>query len=182
MRQQISLLFAIVMLALSAGCGSPASTGEEAIAEVVQQFLDGVRTADAETTNRLLTPKALEQTTAYDMEIAPPGSPTAKFEIGAIEIVKPDRAVAETVWRDVDPDGKPFEDNMTWALKMIDNEWRICGMAAEIGPDQEPIVLDFEDPTEILRLQKNRSAQQTPGETPLQATQPPQDPFRTVPR
>jgi hypothetical protein len=169
MRQQISLLFAIGMLALSAGCGSPASTGEEAIAQVVQQFLDGVRTA-------------LEQTTAYNMEIAPPGSPTAKFEIGAIEIVKPDRAVAETVWRDVDPDGKPFEDNMTWALKLIDNEWRICGMAAEVGPDQAPIVLDFEDPTEILRLQKNRTAQQTPGETPLQATQPPQDPFRTVPR
>ena len=182
MRQYFVLLFAIGSLAISVGCGSKASTGKTAVAEVVHEFLDGVRTANSETTSRLLTPLALERTSALKMEVAPPGSATARFEIGAVELLDANKAVVETTWIDVDADGKPTQENMTWALKMSGGAWRICGMAADQGPNQPPIVFDFEDPAEMMRMQNGSASQPQPSTTPLQATQPPQDPFRTVPR
>lgn len=182
MRQYFVLLFAIGSLAISVGCGSKASTGKTAVAEVVHEFLDGVRTANSETTSRLLTPLALERTSALKMEVAPPGSATARFEIGTVELLDENKAVVETTWIDVDADGKPTQENMTWALKMSGGAWRICGMAADQGPNQPPIVFDFEDPAEMMRMQNGSASQPQPSTTPLQATQPPQDPFRTVPR
>jgi hypothetical protein len=182
MRQYTILLFAIGSLAISVGCGSESVTGKAAVAQVMHQFLDGVRTADSETTSKLLTPLALEKTIAEDMEVLPPGSPTARFEIGAVEIVEGEKALVETVWHDVDADGKPTSDSTTWALKLIDGEWKIRGFAADMGPNQDPLVMDFEDPAEMKRIQNRVSAQGQPPTTPLQATQPPQDPFRAVPR
>jgi hypothetical protein len=188
MRQGLLSFVAIFSIMLAAGCGTqsmsdPAAAGtpSDPIARVVYEFLEAVRVADAAKANQFLTPEAVKQTSAQDMAIVPPGSPTASFRLGATKVVDSTRAVVETVWIDVDTDGTPVEQNTTWALKLIGGVWRISGMAAEIGPGQEPFVFNFEDPNEIRRLQQASQSGQTT-ETPLQAAQPPQDPFRTVPR
>jgi hypothetical protein len=183
-----SLLFAaIATLALSAGCGSQgtnnstaASAPSDPVARVVYEFLDAVRVGDTETSSSRLTPLALQRTNELDLNFSPPGSPTARFQVRAVEMIDAEKAVVECVWTDEDADGKSRDEKITWALKLNAGQWRISGMAADMGPDQPPVVMDFENPGQLA---SRFSAGQAPkAETPLQAAQPTQDPFRTVPR
>jgi hypothetical protein len=178
MRQQLTLLIATLSLTISVGCGSSDPTSLQAAKEVTNEFLEGLRTADSEVINRLLTPVAQEKIAKYDLSFAPPGSATASYTVGSVQQFGPGQAGVETVWSDLDADGKRASENMTWALKLVDNQWRVCGMAAEQGPNMQPIVFDFEDPSEMLRMQ-NRSNASTTNPAPLQTAQPTQDPFRT---
>jgi hypothetical protein len=177
MRHQLTLLIATFCLTISVGCGSSDPTSLQAAKEVTIEFLEGLRTADSDVIDRLLTPLAQEKITEYDLGFAPPGSETASYTVGNIQKFGPGEVGVETVWSDLDADGKRASDNMTWALKLVDGQWRVCGMAAEQGPNKQPIVFDFEDPTEMLRAQ-NRSTTSPGNSAPRQATQPTQDPFR----
>src|SRR5690606_20230880 len=118
----------------------------------------------------------------YDLKIAPPGSDTASFSIGPVEKIDEDKAVVESTWSDVDVDGNPSEEKITWALKLGDGQWRISGMAAEIGPDQPPVVMDFENPGQMAGPSGQGGSTAPDISTPRQASQPPQDPFRSTPR
>jgi hypothetical protein len=177
MRHHLTLLIATVCLTISVGCGSTDPTSPQAAKEVITEFLEGLRTADSDVTSRMLTPLALERTTKYQLEFAPPGSATASYTVGNVQKFGPDEAVVESVWSDLDADGKRAADNISWALKLVDGQWRVCGMAADQGPNLDPIVFDFEDPTEILRMQSRSTATPT-NSAPRQATQSTQDPFR----
>lgn len=117
------------------------------IARVVHDFLDAVRQGDPAVASGLLTPLALQRTSEMDFVFAPPGSPTARFEVGAAEIVeKETKAVVDSVWTDLDADGKPQSEPTLWALRFANGQWRISGMAAEMGPNQPLMVIDFENP------------------------------------
>lgn len=124
------------------------------IARVVYDFLDAVRQGDTAVASGLLTPLALQRTSEMDFVFAPPGSPTARFEVGAAEIVeKETKAVVDSVWTDLDADGKPQSEPTLWALRFASGQWRISGMAAEMGPNQPLMVIDFENP-ETMAPQK----------------------------
>ena len=73
---------------------------------------------------------------------------------------------------------------MTWGLKLTDAGWRISGMAAHLGPDRPPVVVDFENPGQLAGLQNSQTPTQNQQQAPQrQAMQPSEDPFRqTVPR
>jgi hypothetical protein len=116
------------------------------IALVVYNFLDAVRQGNTSVASQLLTPLALQRTSEMDFVFAPPGSPTARFEVGAAEMVEKDKAVVDSVWTDLDADGKPQSEPTLWALRMTNGQWRISGMAAEMGPNQPLMVIDFENP------------------------------------
>jgi hypothetical protein len=178
MRHQLSLLIATVCLTISVGCGSSDPTSLQAAKEVTTEFLEGLRTADSETINRLLTPLAQEKIAECEMIFAPPGSDTASYTIERIQEFRPEEVAVETIWSDLDADGKRASDKMTWALKLVDGQWRVYGMAVDEGPNKKEIVFDFEDPTEMLRAQ-NRSTTVPGNSAPRQANQPTQDPFRT---
>jgi hypothetical protein len=181
-------ILACFALTLIAGCGSQNSSGPsvaaastDPVARVVHEFLEAVRVGDTDTASARLTPLALERTNDLDLNISPPGSPTARFQVGAVEMVDAEKAVVECVWTDDDADGKARDEKITWALKLNAGQWRISGMAADMGPDQPPVVMDFENPGQLAsRYSNGQNAPKT--ETPLQAAQPSQDPFRTVPR
>jgi hypothetical protein len=115
------------------------------VARVVYDFLDAVRQGNTAVASQLLTPLALQKTSEMDFVFAPPGSPTARFEIGASELIEKDKAVVDSVWTDLDADGKPHSEPTLWALRLTNGQWRISGMAAEIGAAQ-PMVIDFENP------------------------------------
>jgi hypothetical protein len=150
---------ALLVLAVSNGCGgsntagsaTPAQPGQspipkDPIAQVVYQFLDAVRQGNGETAaSQLLTPLALQQITERNLNISPPGSPTAKFQLGKVQMLEADRAVVESVWTDVDADGKPYEEPICCALRLCDGNWRIYGMAEDLGPGEKPVVIDFEN-------------------------------------
>ena len=53
--------------------------------------------------------------------------------------------MVDSVWTDLDADGKPQSEPTLWALRLTDGKWRISGMAAEIGTPP-PMVIDFENP------------------------------------
>lgn len=130
-----------------------AEVPNDPIARVVYEFLNAVRQGDTAVASNHLTPLALQRTNEMDFVFAPPGSPTARFEVGAAEMVEKDKAVVDSVWTDLDADGKPQSEPTLWALRQTEGQWRISGMAAEMGPNQPPMVIDFENP-ETMAPQK----------------------------
>jgi hypothetical protein len=155
--RSFALVFALGF-SLAVGCGgddanSPAATPvagtsgavpNDPIARVVYEFFDAVRQGRTADANKLLTPLALERITSMDMNIAPPGSPTARFQVGSVKTVQGDHALVELTWTDLDADGKPYDEPILCELRTINGLWRICGMAQDLGPGQPPMVMDFE--------------------------------------
>jgi hypothetical protein len=182
-------------LGLSIGCGgseapAPAATTQlgaqsplpsDPAARVVYQFLDAVRRGNSDgAASQMLTPLALQHITQRNMNISPPGSATARFQIGRVAQLDGDRAIVESLWTDVDADGKPYEEPIVCALRLCDGQWRIYGMAEDRGPNQPPMVMDFEN----LETVAPRKPQTAPGAGPAAAPSPTpreqmaQDPFQ----
>jgi hypothetical protein len=119
------------------------------IAKVVYDFLEAVRQGDTNAAGQRLTPLALKRTSEQDLVFAPPGSPTASFKVGGVEKLDEQKAVVESVWTDLDADGKPHDEPTLWAVKLTEGQWRISGMIAQMGADQMPVPIDFENPETI---------------------------------
>jgi hypothetical protein len=154
---------ALITLALATitGCGgseapapapADAARGQQSpmpsdpAAQTVFRFLDAVRRGNGDgEASRMLTPLALKHITERKENIAPPGSPTARFQIGRVAKTAEGTAIVEALWTDVDADGKPYEEPMVCALRLCDGQWRIYGMAEDLGPDRPPMVMDFEN-------------------------------------
>ncbi len=148
------------------GCGQQATTPQTASGgsgkvaskngpdDAVREFLEAVRTGDDAKAAKMLTPDAREKTAELHMVVAPPGSPTAKFEVTEVEMVAEDGAHVASTWSDVDEDGSRHSDQILWILRKETEGWRVAGMATKIFEDELPIILNFEDPQDMLRKQK----------------------------
>jgi len=194
MTRKYALLLSIALSLFVSGCGksgtpkmssdsASATVGSNttaAIRQVVQEFLNAVRLGNTETASSLLTPLALQRTREMELNFSPPGSSTAKFSVGGVELIDSQRAIVRSVWTDLDADGKPSSEQITWALKQADGRWRISGMAAEVGENQPPVVMDFENPGELAGSRQAASASEN---APRQANRQAKDPFQqTAPR
>lgn len=186
MRRNFLNFLALPLLALSLGCGTQNSPSDSAggkmpsdpVAQVVYEFLSAVRAGNTETASERLTPLALQRTSELELNFSPPGSDTATFQVGVVEMIDASKAVVESTWRDMDADGQPQEEKITWALKLNGGKWLISGMAAELGADQPPVVMDFENPGQFAMPTSVTSQQPGSPSEPRQAAQPTQDPFR----
>jgi hypothetical protein len=138
--------------ATTAAVGATAATApSDPVGRVAYEFLDAVRRGDTAAASARLTPLALKRTSELDLNFSPPGSPTATFQVGEVEIIEADKAVVESVWTDRDADGKPNEESIIWALRLTEGQWRISGMAAELGEGQPSVVIDFENPDAFVQ-------------------------------
>ena len=192
MTRNYSLLLLLIVSIPCTGCGKTDTSGSSAaetpngyttvtsghgaspaIGQVVQEFLEAVRLGNTQAASKLLTPLALQRTSELDLNISPPGSSTAKFSVGELEMIDSQRAIVRSVWTDLDADGQPNSEQITWALKQSGGVWRISGMAAEVGESQPPVVVDFENPGE-LAVASSKSASPTAGK----ATRLAKDPFQ----
>ena len=90
-----------------------------------------------------------------DYDFVPPASDAMKFHIGDAELIESDQAIVDSVWTDVDVDGKTYHEGMSLALRKIKDKWYIFGMAADMGPNQPPLVMDLESPNEFFGPQTN---------------------------
>jgi hypothetical protein len=123
------------------------STPEEAIA----QFLESVRTGNDKVAEGMFTDMARERIKELDIQVAPRGSDTAKFEVGKAEYLAEDGARVACKWTDIDKEGNPRTDEITWMLRKEPRGWRVAGMAAVIFEGEDPLCLDFENPKETVQ-------------------------------
>lgn len=125
--------------------------------KVVYAFLEAIREGDETKANDLLTPLARQKTAEAKMAVAPTGTETAQFEVGEVELPKEgDGEIAHVLshWTDVGDDGQPHTDEILWVLRSEEEGWRIGGMATKVFDDKPPLLLDFEDPADMLRQQQ----------------------------
>lgn len=150
-------IVAAVLLPCLCGCGQMSSVNSEndkpSPQQVVGEFLEAVRTGNEAVAARLLTRNAREKTEQMEMVVAPPGSETAKYTVHDVQFVAGVAHVASD-WSDLDSDGLTHVDRIVWVLQQVDEGWRISGMTAKVFADAEPIVLNFEDPADMLRKQQ----------------------------
>jgi hypothetical protein len=164
MRCILAMVFLASVLA-SGGCSGGANPPAEASAAeapgralpgpetVVRQFLEAVRAGDDLAADQLLTAAARAESEKSGLSVAPPGSPTAKFEVGDVEYLKEQGgAHVASQWTDVVED-EPRTDTIVWILRKEAEGWRIAGMATKVFEDQPPLILNFEDHQEMTRKQ-----------------------------
>jgi hypothetical protein len=147
-----ALLIAGLMVS---GCGSSdggasADGGPEA---AISQFLAAVKNGDDKQASLLLTDIARQKTTEMEIVVAPPGSDTASYKVLESEI-EGESAQVGTDWTDLDADGRPRTDRVVWMLKKQGGSWRISGMATRVFPDMPPVILNFEDPEDMMQKQQ----------------------------
>lgn len=191
-RIQLGLTMALVLL--TAGCGGGRSPGEPQAGtsgkagnlpgpeKTVAAFLEAVRVGNDEQASLMLSPLARQRTAERDLVVAPPGSETAKFQVGEVELAGENAAHVASSWTDIDETGQPHTDQIVWILRRESEGWRIAGMGTKLFPDQPPLFLNFEDPDDMLRKQqlaeqemrRRAGGEANTTETPeFQAQQPP---------
>ena len=119
--------------------------------QVVQTFLDAMKTGDIATKASLLTQKAREETARENFEANPQSAASAQYEVRPAEYL-PDGngAHVTSVWTETYPDGT-IKYDVVWVLRRQAEGWRIAGMAIELVPGQPPAFLNFEDAADMAK-------------------------------
>jgi hypothetical protein len=165
---------ALIGLATCIGCGpssqvaeKPASAPEPAAAQaapltaptdVVSQFLDEVRRGGEDSNaNGLLTARARSELKRIGRSVQPIGSPDAGFVVTRAETVPGDEdsVLVHSVWSEPNGDGTSSDFQVVWAVRQEEGQWRISGLAMEVVPDQDPVIIDFENGELMAKLLAN---------------------------
>jgi hypothetical protein len=140
------------------GCGSPAAgtAGAEPAKATVVKFLDAMKRGDEAAARGMLTGVARAKTEEIGIIVAPPVPDTATYTVRECEMVSDsnDLAHVATVWADVDETGAPTSENIVWAVRLDPEGWRVVGMAMKIFEDMPPLLLNFEDPQDMVAKQE----------------------------
>ena len=167
MRSNARMLLSGFLVAAIAGCGgsedsTPADSagdGSDQAASTqmakpdaaVAEFLEAVRVGNDQKAAEMFTPLARQRVSELNIQVAPQGSDTASFSVGEVKYVAEDGAHVAATWTDLDENGKPRTDEMTWMVRREPEGWRVAGMATIVFPGEPPLLLDFENPKETLR-------------------------------
>jgi len=140
------------------GCsaGGAGSAAAEAAKSAVVTFLDAIKRGDDAAASGMLTKVARAKTQELGLSVAPPVNPTATYSIRECEMVGEagDLVHVGTTWTDTDPDGFTSTDNVVWVVRLDPEGWRVVGMAMRIFDDLPPLLLNFEDPEDMLAKQE----------------------------
>ena len=153
---------AAVMLTGAMGfSGCSASTpkaGDAAVAaqRTVVSFLDAIRRGDDNAARGLLSTVARTKTDELGLSVAPPVEDTATYAVAESEVVSEEGDIVHvaTTWTDTDADGFKTSENVVWVVRLDPEGWRVVGMAMRIFDDLPPLLLNFEDPEDMLAKQE----------------------------
>ena len=160
------MLSLAVLTAAVVGCGGSSESGQDEGTEqgtaaagsdpaaAVFAFLEAVRTGDDETAHNMLSSVAQRKTAQLNRRVTPPASDTARFEIGEVEYVADDGARVACTWTDLDADRQPRSDHAKWMVRREPQGWRIVGVAYTVFKGELPLLLNFEDPEDMLEKQQ----------------------------
>jgi hypothetical protein len=141
------------------GCSSSGSRGSASIEPAkaaVAAFLEAIKRGDDEAASGMLTKVARAKTEEMGISVAPPVNDTATYAITECEVVgeADDLVHVGTTWTDTDADGFKTTDNVVWVARLEPEGWRVVGMAMRIFDDLPPLLLNFEDPEDMLAKQE----------------------------
>ena len=136
------------------GGGGKTGAQQNGPAQAVFEFLEAVRTGNDDKAALMLTKMARRKTAELNMEVAPPGSDTAEFKVGRVEYLAEDGARVASTWSDLDENSQKRTDEILWMVRRDPEGWRIAGVAATVFKGEPPLLLNFEDPEEMIRKQE----------------------------
>jgi hypothetical protein len=138
-----------------AGCSAagPAADGTAPAKQAVVAFLEAIKRGDDNAARGMLTARA--KTQELGISVAPPVNDSATYTVRDCEPVGDggDLVHVGTTWTDVDPDGFQSSDNVIWVVRLDPEGWRVVGMAMRVFDDLPPLLLNFEDPEDMLAKQ-----------------------------
>ena len=125
--------------------------------QTVSAFLTALKSGIQSDATALLTTKAQIEMAKASASIQPPGSGSAEFEVTEVKYLGAEQTGAHvwSTWTDREEDGTESQHDIVWILRRETDGWAIAGFATIIFEDQDPLVLNFEDPQE---LQQKRMA------------------------
>ena len=162
---------AVAMVGCSSRGGGGASATEPAKATVTT-FLEAIKRGDDTAARAMLTKVARAKTEELGISVAPPVTSSSTYTIRESEVVGDgdDIVHVSTTWTDTDADGFTTTENIIWAVRLDPEGWRVAGMATKIFDDMPPLLLNFEDPEDMIAKQEmvaqelQRRAQQSAAE------------------
>lgn len=139
---------------VTAAESDPAQTAPAKAAVVA--FLDAVKRGDDVAARGMLTKVARAKTEELGISVAPPVADTATYSVRDCEFVagSGDLAHVATTWIDVAPDGSKTSENVVWVVRLDPEGWRVVGMAMRVFDDMPPLLLNFEDPEDMVAKQE----------------------------
>lgn len=164
----------------TSGCSGGGSAGGAAVEPAkaaVVTFLEAIKRGDDAAASGMLTKVARAKTQELGLSVAPPVAPNATYSVRECELVGEDGDLVHvgTTWTDTDADGFTSTDNVVWVVRLDPEGWRVVGMAMRIFQDMPPLLLNFEDPEDMLAKQEmvatelQKRAQQAAGKPPAEA-------------
>jgi hypothetical protein len=192
MHKSLSMLMTIGLLVLTQGCGnsnsmpagqatsqSGADSSDSTIAQVAGEFLEAIRTGNSAGASSRLTPLAQQVMRQEDMDFDLLANSTATFQVKKVNLIETDEAGVDSVWTELGADGKPQQEQWTLGLQRIEGVWRVRGIIADMGPNQQPVLMDFENPGQAVVPANTAGTTPAHNGVPQQALRPgTQDPFR----
>lgn len=155
-RRLAALVAAIAWLSVT-GCSAAAPTGDLAAParQAVVTFLDAIKRGDDAAARKMLTATARTKTEELGISVAPPVNDSATYAVGECEVIGEggDLVHVATTWTDVDSEGSQSSDNVIWVVRLDPEGWRVVGMAMRVFEDLPPLLLNFEDPEDMLAKQ-----------------------------
>lgn len=155
-RRFTALIAAACWLAVS-GCSTAAPTATVATPakQAVVTFLDAIKRGDDAAARKMLTATARTKTEELGISVAPPVNDTATYAVGDCEVIGEggDLVHVATTWTDADSEGFQSSDNVIWVVRLDPEGWRVVGMAMRVFADLPPLLLNFEDPEDMLAKQ-----------------------------
>jgi len=149
----------LLVLAAAVGCtggggGSSASISQAKAA--IRDFLEAIKRGDDAAARSMLTQVARAKTEEMGLSIAPPVPATATYSIRDGETIDKAGEIVHvsTNWTDTDGEGFTTTDEVVWVTRLDPEGWRVVGMAMKVFDDAPPLLLDFEDPADMIAKQR----------------------------
>jgi len=132
------------------------AAGTEPAKAAVVEFLEAIKRGDDTSASGMLTKVARAKTQELGLTVAPPVNPTARYEVKECENVgeSGDLVHVATIWSDKDQDGDESSENIIWVVRLDPEGWRVVGMAMNVFDDMPPLLLNFEDPEDMIAKQE----------------------------
>ncbi|MFM7248284.1 MAG: hypothetical protein ACKO5R_00115 [Planctomycetaceae bacterium] len=132
------------------------AAGTDAAKASVVTFLEAIKRGDDAAASAMLTTVARTKTEELGLTVAPPVNPSARYEVKECELVGEggDLVHVGTVWVDTDEAGRENNENIVWVVRLDPEGWRVVGMAMKVFDDLPPLLLNFEDPDDMIAKQE----------------------------
>jgi len=191
-KRQSMWMMMICLFVVTQGCGKTDSDSapqansprantppNDPIALIAYEFLDAVRASNNDAARARLTPLAVQRMAELGMDFELPMSESAEFSVSKADLFQTNMAAVDTVWTEIDAQGKTQREDLTVVLKYGNGQWAIMAVLAGIGNGQDPDGIDFEKPDQPLSFSDLTGTLPSNKRTPQQAARPAsaQDPF-----